>query len=183
MKSFPLLALLERGRISIVHGTGHHVGYIQKQLLQLKEVHWDLNLSSKGRSRRPVVRISDRSNDRKPMVLDPGKNPTRGVGKFEIEQHERLNRESGHVVLDKTRCLCDYMSGIGRFWSEKHLNLVLYRCSITKMVDHSICVAVEPRLACLNRYPSCSAESTSFFIHGSIWPCCSGQLWSCERII
>jgi hypothetical protein len=79
------------------------------------------------------------------MVLDPGKNPTRGVGKFKVEQHERLNREFGHVVLDKTSYLCNYMSGIGRFWSEKHLNLVLYRCSITKMVDHSICVAVEVR--------------------------------------
>ncbi|CAM6106000.1 unnamed protein product [Calypogeia fissa] len=181
MKSPPSLSL-QGDRAFIVLDTGHHVRYLQeKQVQQRKENYLDLSMSTNGRSRRSVAEIHER-NDRKPMVLDPGKNLTGGgVDEFQVEQHEGLGREAGlDVVLDKVRCLCDYMSGIRRCTTD------LRRGSITKMVDYSICVvAVEPRLACLNRYPSCSAESTSFFPHdhGSAWASRSGQPWSCERII
>lgn len=142
MKSRLPLAL-ERDRSSMVLDTGHHVKYIQeKQVQQLRDTSSDLNRKCSRHNRLPEVKIQ-RSNDREgPVVLDPGKNLTPGVGKFHVE-HEALGREAGHVVTDEVRCLRDYQSGIRRFWSQ-HLNLDLYRCSITEMVNYSLCVvAVE----------------------------------------
>lgn len=135
----------------MVLDTGHHVKYIQEK--QEQQQLRDTTSSDLNRKCSRLLEVEiQRSNDRKPMVLDPGEDLTPGVRKFHVE-HEALGREAaGHVVLDKVRCLCDYLSGIRRrFWSE-YMNLDLYRCSITKMVNYSICVvAVEvcAKLICL----------------------------------